>query len=77
MSLRFLTFTFWNYYVLKLLHLESILFSDATLSDINVVLCYVLSQYLNSDQPVIDKKICLEHGINSALSVPLQNIIIK
>jgi hypothetical protein len=36
---------FWNYYVLKLLHLETITFSDATLSDINVVLCYVLSQY--------------------------------
>ncbi len=38
-------FTFWNYYVLKLLRLETITFSDATLSDINVVLCYVLSQY--------------------------------
>ncbi len=44
-SLRFLMFTFWNYYVLKLSCLESIMFSDATLSDINVVLCYVLSQY--------------------------------
>jgi hypothetical protein len=33
------------YYVLKLLRLETITFSDATLSDINVVLCYVLSQY--------------------------------
>ncbi len=40
-----MTLTFWNYYVLKLLHLETITFSDATLSDINVVLCYVLSQY--------------------------------
>jgi hypothetical protein len=38
-------FTFWNYYVLKLLRLETITFSDATLSDINVVLSYVLSQY--------------------------------
>jgi hypothetical protein len=38
-------FTFRNYYVLKLLLLETITFSDATLSDINVVLCYVLSQY--------------------------------
>ncbi len=37
-----MTFTFWNYYVLKLLRLEPITFSDATLSDINVVLCYVL-----------------------------------
>ncbi len=44
-SLRFLTFTFWYYYVLKLLRLETITFSDATLSDINVVLCYVLSKY--------------------------------
>ncbi len=44
-SLRFLTFTFWNYYILKLLRLETVTFSDATLSDINVVLCYVLSQY--------------------------------
>jgi hypothetical protein len=43
--LRFVTFTFWNYYVLKLLCLETIISSDATLSDINVVLCYVLSQY--------------------------------
>jgi hypothetical protein len=41
MSLRFLTFTFWNYYILKLLRLETITFSDATLSDINIVLCYV------------------------------------
>jgi hypothetical protein len=39
--LRFLTFMFWNYYVLKLLRLETITFSDATLSDINVVLRYV------------------------------------
>jgi hypothetical protein len=36
--------------VLELLHfetltLETITFSDATLSDINIVLCYVLSQY--------------------------------
>ncbi len=36
---------FWNYYILELLHLETITFSDATLSDINIVLCYVLSQY--------------------------------
>jgi hypothetical protein len=55
MFLRFVMFTFWNYYILKLLRLETITFSDATfsdatfsdatLSDINVVLCYVLSQY--------------------------------
>ncbi len=45
MFLRFVPFTFWNYYVLKLLRLETITFSDAMLSDINVVLCYVLSQY--------------------------------
>jgi hypothetical protein len=34
-----------KYYVLKLLRLETITFSDAPLSDKNVVLCYVLSQY--------------------------------
>ncbi len=45
MPLCFLTFTFWNYYVLKLLRLETVTFSDATFSDINVVLCYILSQY--------------------------------
>jgi hypothetical protein len=38
-------FAFWNYYVLKLLLLETIAFSDATLSDINVLLRYFLSQY--------------------------------
>ncbi len=43
--LRFLTFTFWNSYVLKLLSLETLTFSDVTLSDMNVVWCYVLSQY--------------------------------
>jgi hypothetical protein len=36
---------FCNYFVLKLLRLETITFSDGTLSNINVVLCYVLSQY--------------------------------
>jgi hypothetical protein len=46
--LRFVMFMFWNYYVLKLLHLETITFSDATLSNINVVLCYVLSQSLRT-----------------------------
>jgi len=45
-SLGFLTFTFWNSYVWKLLRLETLTFSDVTLSDINVVWCYVLSQYL-------------------------------
>jgi hypothetical protein len=48
-SLHFLTFTFWNYYVLKLLRLETVTFSDAMLSDINVVLCCVLSQYLKNN----------------------------
>ncbi len=43
--LRFLTFTVWNSYVLKFLHLETLTFSDVTLNDINVVWCYVLSQY--------------------------------
>ncbi len=44
-SLHFLTFTFWNSYVLKRLRLATLTFSDVTLSDINVVWCYVLSQY--------------------------------
>jgi hypothetical protein len=39
--LSFVMFTFWNSNVLKLLRLETVTFSDATLSDINV-----LSQYL-------------------------------
>jgi hypothetical protein len=43
--LRFVILMFWIYYVLKLLRLETITFSDATLSDINVMLCYI-SQYL-------------------------------
>ncbi len=43
--LSFVMFTLWNPYILKLLHLETSTFSDATLSDINVVLCYVLTQY--------------------------------
>ncbi len=42
--LCFATFTCWNNDILKLLPLETITFNDATLSDINVVLCYVLSQ---------------------------------
>ncbi len=47
-ALRFLTFTFWNYYDLQLLRFETITFSDAMLSDINIVLCYFLSQYQNT-----------------------------
>ena len=43
--LCFVTFTFWNSYVLKLLRLKTITFCDSTLSDIYVVWCYVLSQY--------------------------------
>jgi hypothetical protein len=43
MFFHFVMFTFWNYYVLKLLRLETITFSDATLGDINV-----LSQYLRN-----------------------------
>ncbi len=45
MFLSCVMFTFWNSYVMKLLRLETITFSDAMLSDINIVLCYVLSQY--------------------------------
>jgi hypothetical protein len=36
-SLRFLMFTFWNSYILKLLRFETLTFSDVTLCDINVV----------------------------------------
>ncbi len=50
--LSIVKFMFWNYNVLKLLPLETITFSDATLSDINVVLCYVLSPY---DRALIHK----------------------
>jgi hypothetical protein len=41
MILRFVMFTFWNYFVLKLLRLETFTFSDATLNNLNVVLYYV------------------------------------
>ncbi len=44
-ALRFFKFTFSTYYVWQLLCFETITFCDATLSDINVILCYVLSQY--------------------------------
>jgi hypothetical protein len=36
---------FCDTYVLELLRFETLRFCDARLSDINVVLCYVLSQY--------------------------------
>jgi hypothetical protein len=42
--LCYVTFTFWNCYVLKLLRLETITCSDATLSDVSFVWFYVLSQ---------------------------------
>jgi hypothetical protein len=38
---------------LKLLRLETVTFSDATLSDINVVLCYILSQHRLNPVPLI------------------------
>ncbi len=77
MSLRFLTFTFWNYYVLKLLGLETITCSDATLSDINVVLCYVLSQYPrryigNVSEKKIEKK--LLKNMNGVLYIHLPSV---
>ncbi len=57
---------FCDVYVLELLRFETIMFSDATLSDINVVLCYLLSQYipfvlfyLKTPQPVGDNGIFL------------------
>jgi hypothetical protein len=43
--LRYVTFTFWYSYVLKLVRLETLTFSDLTFCDMNVVWCYVLSQY--------------------------------
>ncbi len=53
-------FTFCNYYVLKLLRLETIMFSDATLNNINVVLCYVLSQYRLGFQNAIITKLFVQ-----------------
>ncbi len=62
MFLRFVMFTFWNYYVVELLSLETITFSDATLSDINVVLCYVLSQYRKDAYIVTIDLLYSNHG---------------
>jgi hypothetical protein len=59
--LRFVMFTLWNYYVLKLLRSETITFSDATLSDINVVLCYVLSQYRSTVTFYFQQQTCEIH----------------
>jgi hypothetical protein len=39
--LRFVMFTFWNYYILKTLCLETIMFSDATLHKRCVLLHFV------------------------------------
>jgi hypothetical protein len=44
-SLTLTTVTSLTFHVLKLRRFETIMFSDASLSDINVVLCYVLPQY--------------------------------
>jgi hypothetical protein len=48
MFLHFVRLRFGTIYVLKLLRLETITFSDVMLSDINIVLCYVLLQYRRS-----------------------------
>ncbi len=61
-SLRFFTFTFCNYYILKLLHCETITFSDATLSNINVVLRYVLSQYQANGRKDSIGLLAMDHG---------------
>ncbi len=41
----FLWLELWNYNVLQLLRLETIMFSDAMFYDVNVVWCYVLTQH--------------------------------
>ncbi len=46
-------FPFWNSYILKHLRLETLTFSDITLIDINVVWCYVLSQYRWHDSQIL------------------------
>ncbi len=48
------------------MRLETITFSDATLSDINVVLCYVLSQYR-----FFVSSACIMHETGSQEAVPL------
>ncbi len=63
--LCFVTFTFWNCYILKLLRLETITFSDATLSDINV-LCHVLSQYHTT--VTLTTKLSRHSGVSQTLS---------
>ncbi len=60
MSLRFLTFTLWSYYIVKLLCLEIITFSDATLSDINIVLCDIFSQYRFNTVKYMSKSVSRE-----------------
>ncbi len=71
--LRFVMFTFWNYYVLKLLRLETITFSDAMLT-----LCYAMfcrSTYI----PYICELQYGAHSIDQTLririsSCPVQHI---
>jgi hypothetical protein len=46
----------WNSYVLELLRFDTLTFSDVTLNDINVVWCYVLSQYRVNTQKSWQKK---------------------
>jgi hypothetical protein len=72
MSLRLLTYTFWIYYVLKLLLLETITFSDASLSDINVVLCYVLSQYRLQCDCYLSRGLA-PRGSSLSMSAPLSS----
>ncbi len=82
MSLRFLAFTFWKCYILKLLCLETVTFCDATLSDINVVLCYVLSQYHGRALPTtnlffncyIPKFQVLPAGFTGCRALPAKNL---
>jgi hypothetical protein len=57
---------------LKLLSFETIAFIDATLSDINVVLCYVLSQYLFGTLKIRSEfSVCALHGFYEYLLAPM------
>jgi hypothetical protein len=52
--LRYVTFTRWHSYVLKLIRLDTLTLSDATLCDVYVVLCYVLSQFVYQQPTCVD-----------------------
>ncbi len=71
-------FTFWNSYVLWLLRLETLTFSDVTLSDINVVWCYVWSQYpMNRCYQMWDKRMNGAHQRHVFLVELLKTMLYK